>query len=187
MLILETPRVRLRNWREEDRDLFRLINSDPEVMEFFPKRRSPEESDALFAVVIDRIDRTGFGFYCIADRDSDQPLGFCGLAHADLDEQFGEDAIEVGWRLARPYWGKGLVTEAGKALLAYGFEERGLEEIVSFAVKGNTRSRAVMERIGLRHAPHRDFDHPRIPDDMPHLKPHVTYALDRAGFEQMRA
>ena len=85
-------------------------------------------------------------------------------------------AVEVGWRLARSAWGHGFATEAAEASLEYGFVALGLEEIVSFTATGNTRSRAVMERLGMRHDPAGDFDHPRLAESHP-LRRHVLYRL----------
>jgi RimJ/RimL family protein N-acetyltransferase len=85
--------------------------------------------------------------------------------------------IEIGWRLAPEFWGKGYVTEAAEAWLAYGFETLGLDEIVSFAVANNRRSTAVMERLGMSADPSADFDHPGIPHSHQALKWHVFYRL----------
>jgi RimJ/RimL family protein N-acetyltransferase len=177
MLILNTPRLLIRNWRDDDRDLFHEINSDPVVMEYFPHLRSRAESDALLDFIRDGIRERGLGFYALAHADTDEPIGFCGLAPVTVEGIFPDGAIEIGWRLAHRHWGKGYVTEAGRALLRHGFETHGLDEIVSFAVMNNRRSTAVMERIGLKRQPERDFDSPRIPDAMPHLKRHALYAL----------
>ncbi|WP_081158305.1 GNAT family N-acetyltransferase [Ensifer aridi] len=177
MIICETERLVIRAWRESDRDLFAEINSDPKVMEFFPHRRSRAEADALFDRNNRDIRETGFGFFALALRESDGPLGFCGLARTDLEPHLPNGTIEIGWRLAVPYWGKGYVTEAALALLEHGFAQRKLAEIVSFAVPANTRSITVMKRIGLRPDPTRDFDHPRVPETHPHLKRHVVYAV----------
>ncbi|OQP87876.1 GNAT family N-acetyltransferase [Rhizobium rhizosphaerae] len=177
MIIARTERLTLRNWEEKDRDLFFTINSDPQVMEFFSWRRSRAEADALFDQNRARIAETGYGFYALALSRDDAAIGFCGLARADLAPLLPEETIEVGWRLARPFWGHGYVTEAAERLLGYGFEERGLPEIVSFAVANNDRSTAVMRRIGLSHVPDGDFDHPRVADSHPHLKRHVLYRI----------
>jgi RimJ/RimL family protein N-acetyltransferase len=96
---------------------------------------------------------------------------------------FPQGTIEIGWRLAPEYWGKGYATEAAEAWLAFGFETLGLDEIVSFAVAGNRRSTAVMERIGMKADPASDFDHPAIGDDYAHLRRHVTYRLSRADWQ----
>ncbi|WP_075292268.1 GNAT family N-acetyltransferase [Pararhizobium arenae] len=176
-MILETERLVIRNWRDDRRDraLFHEINSDPEIMTFFPRRRTPEESDQLFDKMRNRIAETGYGFYALALKTDDKPIGFCGLQRPDPAPILKADAVEIGWRLARPFWGRGYVTEAGKALFAYGFDTLSLPEIVSFAVAENHRSIAVMQRLGMR--PTGSFDHPLVPDDTPHLKRHVLYAL----------
>ena len=184
--IITTERLRLRNWLESDRDLFHEINSDPEVMAFFPFRRDRGQSDALFDRIHQIIASSGFGFYALALAGTDEPIGFCGLARTDLAPQVPDGTVEVGWRLARRHWGKGYASEAATALLGYGFANRRLSEIVSFAVAGNHRSTAVMTRIGMSPDPSRDFDHPRIPQDQPHLVRHVFYAIDRDAWRSTR-
>ncbi len=175
-IILETPRLRLRSWLEEDRDLFREINADPKVMEFFPFRRTHEEADLLFDRVNAMIREDGFGFYAVEVKADKEAIGFCGLAPANMPDIFPRDTIEIGWRLATRYWGHGYITEAASALLSYGFETLRLPAIISFAVSTNHRSTAVMKRIGMFACPDMDFDSPRVPDSHPHLKRHVTYA-----------
>ncbi|QFY60552.1 GNAT family N-acetyltransferase [Rhizobium grahamii] len=176
-VILTTHRLRLRNWTDEDRPLFHEINSDPDVMEFFAVRRDRAESDSMLDTIRDSITTTGLGFYAIALKETDEPIGFCGLWKPRLEPFLPPDAIEIGWRLAKRHWGKGYATEAGAAALRRGFTQFDQSEIVSFAVTDNHRSTAVMRRLGLRHEPERDFDHPRVPDTHPHLKRHVLYAI----------
>ncbi len=179
MIITQTERLRIRNRLDSDRDLFFEINSDPEVMTFFPFRRDRADADALFDRNRQAIADTGYGFFALALQETDEPIGFCGLAIPDLAPILPIGTVEIGWRLARRYWSKGYVTEAASALLAFGFETRGLEEIVSFAVADNDRSIAVMKRIGLTRDIDGDFEHPRVPDTHPHLKHHVLYRLKR--------
>lgn len=176
-IILETDRLRLRNWLERDRNLFREINSDPKVMEFFAWRRSHAEADALFERVNTMIKQDGLGFYAVEDKQTEEAMGFCGLAPASVSGVFPEETIEIGWRLATRFWGNGFITEAAQALVNYGLNDLKLPCIVSFAVAENHRSTAVMKRIGMKRYPDFDFDHPRVPDTHPHLKPHVTYAI----------
>jgi RimJ/RimL family protein N-acetyltransferase len=177
-IILQTERLTLRNWRHEDRDLFYEINRDPKVMEFFPMRRSHAECDALMERLQTMISETGYGFFALADRHSDEPMGFCGIAKVSLPGVLPDGAVEIGWRLATRFWGHGYVTEAAAALLAFGFAERRLDEIYAFAVKDNRRSIAVMERLGMQELAGREFEHPAVPDDHPHLKTHVLYRAE---------
>lgn len=180
MIILETPRLIIRNWREEDRDLLFEINSDPEVMRFFPMRRNRKEADEIFDYIQSLIAETGIGFYAIELKADGKVAGFCGLLRTDLAPHIPKGTIEIGWRLAKRYWRQGLASEAAIALLRYGFETLDLDEIVSFAVKDNLPSIAVMRRIGMLHDGNGDFDHPRVPDSHPHLKRHVLYRLTAA-------
>ncbi len=177
MIVSGTPRLILRDWKDTDRDLFREVNADPDVMEFFPHQRSHDESDAALKHVNEMIHATGYGFYAVELRETGEPIGFCGIAPANLEGIFPLGTMEIGWRLATRYWGHGYVTEAAKSLLSMAFDEKKLPEIVSFAVHDNLRSIAVMKRIGLIRDASRDFLHPRVPDTHAHLKPHVTYAL----------
>ena len=178
MIIAETERLIIRNWRDEDRDLAYEINSDDTVMEFFPFRRSRAEADAFLERVRSMIAETGLGFYVLEIKSSGEPIGFCGLARTDHLEPFvPAGTVEIGWRLATRFWGKGFVSEAARALLAHGFETLKLDRIVSFAVHDNIRSTSVMERIGMHRVEGGDFDHPSVPDTYPHLKHHVLYDL----------
>jgi RimJ/RimL family protein N-acetyltransferase len=173
--ILETQRLIVRNWQDRDRDLFHTINCDDEVMHFFSFRRNRQQSDELFDRLQKMIAETGLGFYALEERESGACIGFAGLARTDLEPHFPAGTVEIGWRLARPFWGKGYVTEAGKALLAHAFGPLGLDQVVSFAVHDNERSTAVMRRIGMKRDALGDFDHPGVPDATPHLKRHVVY------------
>lgn len=184
MTPIRTPRLILRNWEDRDRKLFHLINSDERVMEFFPFRRSRAEADARLDDFRAEIERDGYGWTAAEIAETGACIGFVGLHRAEhlLSSEAG--GIEIGWRLAPDFWGKGYAAEAASAWLAFGFERLGQEEIISFAVRGNVRSTAVMERLGMRRDPARDFDHPGVPDSHPHLKPHVFYALARADWEK---
>lgn len=180
MIILETSRLIIRNWEDRDRDLFHIINSDEEVMRFFPFLRDRSQSDELFDRVQKMISETGLGFYALEEKESGQCIGFAGLARTDLEPHLPDGTVEIGWRLATPFWGKGYVAEAGKALIEYAFGTLGLSEVVSFAVHNNERSTAVMQRIGMTRDPASDFDHPRVPNETPHLKHHVVYRIQAA-------
>jgi RimJ/RimL family protein N-acetyltransferase len=177
---LRTGRLLLRRWRASDRGPFADLNAEPEVMEYFPKSLSRAESDRLVERVEDELERRGYGLWALEVLASGEFIGFTGLAPVSFEAHF-TPAIEIGWRLARSAWGRGYATEAAVAALAFGFEEIGLDEIVSIAVVENRRSRAVMERIGMKRDPEGDFDHPSLPIGDP-LSRHVLYriaAVDR--------
>lgn len=179
MIIIETPRLILRNWRDSDRAFFHEINSDPVVMEFFPALRSREESDALMDRVVAMINDDSFGFYALQDKNTGDAIGFTGLMRTDIEPFVPKGVLEIGWRLPQRHWGKGYVTEAAHACLDYAFNQREQEKVVSFAVHNNHRSSAVMERIGMVHHAENDFDHPKVPDSHPQLKRHVLYTLSK--------
>ena len=179
---LTTERLLLRGWRASDREPFAAMNADPEVMRHFPGVLDRAESDALVDRIGDHWRREGVGLWAVERNEDGRLLGFTGLSRMVFEAPF-TPAIEVGWRLAREAWGQGYATEAARASLEYGFRELGLEEIVSFTVPANTRSRAVMERLGMTRDPGGDFEHPRIPVGHP-LRPHVLYRLARADWER---
>lgn len=172
---LSTDRLTLRRWRDDDLEPFAALNADPRVMEFFPAPLSREQSDALVERIEAGFDRDGYGLWALEVRASGELIGFTGLAVPGFEAPF-TPAVEVGWRLARPAWGHGYATEAGRAALSFGFERIGLDEIVSLTSRDNGRSRAVMERLGMSHDPADDFEHPAIPPGDP-LRGHVLYRL----------
>lgn len=178
---LATPRLLLRGWRPSDREPFAAINADPEVMEHFPAPLGRAESDELVDSIEAGFERDGFGLWAVELRKGSGLIGFTGLAVPSFEAPF-TPAVEVGWRLARPAWGHGYATEAARASLDFGFEQRDLPEIVSFTSVGNRRSRAVMERLGMTRNPGDDFEHPLIRDGDP-LRRHVLY---RAGPHRVR-
>ncbi len=173
---LETERLILRQWRDGDAGAFAAMNADPEVMRYFPAPLSRAESDALLARARRKWRELGLCFFAVEVKGGEL-IGFAGLNPPPFEAHF-TPCVEVGWRLARHAWGKGYATEAARASLAYGFGTLGLTEIVSFTVPGNTRSRAVMERIGMTRDPADDFGHPDLPLDSP-LCRHVLYRLRR--------
>ncbi len=181
---LRTPRLILRRWRDEDREPFAAINADPEVMAHFPAPLTRRQSDQ----VVDRIeagfDRDGFGLWAVEVVGGAPFVGFVGLNRVPFEAHF-TPAVEIGWRLARPHWGQGYATEAGRAVLELSFTELGLDEVVSFTTEANLRSRAVMQRLGLRHDPADDFDHPGLPDGHA-LRRHVLYRIVREDWLSAR-
>ena len=123
----------------------------------------------------------GFCFFAAELAGRASFIGFIGLSRVPFAAPF-TPAVEIGWRLAPPYWHKGLATEGAQSVLSYAFRKLNLDEVVSFTVPANIRSRRVMEKIGLKHDPADDFAHPRLPAGHP-LRRHVLYRLNRPEWE----
>ena len=176
--MLETPRLLLRRLRGCDSEPLYAMNSDPRVMEYFPACLSREESDAMIERIEAHHARNGFGPLVAELRDTGQFAGLVLLMLPAFEAHF-TPCVEIGWRFAVAYWNQGLTTEGARALLRFGFDELGLEEIVSFAVCDNYPSRRVMEKLGMTFDC--EFDHPRLPEGH-RLRRHVLYrkAADRA-------
>lgn len=177
---LSTPRLRLRPWRDEDLVPFAAINADPEVMEYFPSVLTREQSNAVAAKIRQEMEERGHGLWAVEEPGVVEFAGFVGLSVPRFDAPF-MPCIEIGWRLARPCWGRGLATEAARAALAFGFDELGLLEIVSFTASANRASRRVMEKLGMVRDPADDFDHPFLAEGH-WLRRHLLYRLNRERF-----
>jgi RimJ/RimL family protein N-acetyltransferase len=181
VLSLETARLRLRRWRESDAAAFAALNSDPQVMEYFPAVLSEAECAFVLEQIEAGFELNGFGIWALEELDGGRFIGLTGLSVVPFAAAF-TPAVEVGWRLVREAWGRGYATEAAAAALGFGFEQAGLAEIVSFTSSTNVRSIAVMERLGMHRDDAGDFAHPQI--DAGHvLAPHVLYRL---GAEEWR-
>ena len=166
---LRTPRLLLRPWRDEDIAAFLEMSSDPMVMEYLPPA-----DEAWAARARAHWDEHGFGQWVVEIPGEAPFIGVVGLGTISFEAPF-TPAVDVAWRLARPYWGRGYAAEAANAALDYGFEQLGLSEIVALTVPANQRSRRVMERLGMTRSPQDDFDHPRLPEGP--LRRHVLYRL----------
>ena len=178
-LIVTTDRLRLRPWRQSDLELFAALNADPVVMEHFEKPLDHPESDQMIARIMAHFDEHGFGFWAVEVPGVAELIGILGLAFARIDSHF-TPCVEIGWRLAREHWGKGYATEGARASLRHGFEQLGLDEIVAMTVPANARSRAVMEKVGMKRSPADDFDHPMLPKGHV-LRRHVLYRIRQDG------
>ena len=179
---VDTERLRLRAWSDADRGPFADMSADPEVMRYMGGLLDRAGSDALADRIVEDWATNGFGLWAIERLSDGRFIGFVGLWRPRFEAPF-MPAVEVGWRLARDAWGFGYATEGGWASVRYGFEEVGIDEIVSFTAVGNARSRRVMERLGMTHDPVDDFDHPRLdPGDA--LRRHVLYRLRRSDWTE---
>lgn len=172
---LYTERLILRRWRDSDRETFARMNADPEVMRFFPAPLSRAESDAFVDRIERHFDEHGFGLWAVEVPGVAPFVGDVGLSIPSFEAHF-MPAVEVGWRLDRPFWGHGYATEAARAATVDAFGRVGLREIVSFTIPINLPSIRVMERLGMTRNPHDDFDHPGVAAGHPYRR-HVLYRL----------
>lgn len=148
--VLTTPRLTLRCFRGDDLAPYSALNADPDVVEHLGGVAfTPEYTEEIAAWANGLYQREGIGLLGVERTEDGAFLGMCGLHHLDA---FPDD-IEVAWRLAREHWGNGYATEAASAWLDYGFTVKGLPRIISITEPVNTRSLAVMKRLGMT------FDH----------------------------
>jgi RimJ/RimL family protein N-acetyltransferase len=174
--VIETERLILRAFRDEDREAFAEINADPRVNEWLGGPIDRAASDATIDRINAQIAQEGFGFWA-AERKADRRLvGMIGLrAQTDAPPA---PCLELGWRLAVEAQGQGLATEGAQAALAWGFANRDSSEILAWTAATNVRSQQVMRRIGMIHDPARDFDHHALAEDHP-LRRHVVFVATR--------
>ena len=172
---LRTARLLLRQWSDEDVAAFAAMSADPTVTQYLlPLSERGLSAETWVAGKRAHWVEHGFGQWVVELPGATSFLGVVGLETVSYQAHF-TPAVEVAWRLARPFWDRGYATESARAAVDYGFDELGLREIVALTVPANQRSRRVMERLGMTRAPEDDFDHPRVPGGP--LKRHVLYRL----------
>jgi RimJ/RimL family protein N-acetyltransferase len=175
--VLETERLILRQWRDEDLDPFAEMCADLEIMQWLGGVLTRDGARAYMDRAHDAFARLGMGRFAIARRSDGVFVGACGLMPSYPNVPL-PPYVDLGWRLARAAWGRGYATEAATAVLRDGFERLGLTEITAITAATNLRSRAVMERLGMARDAARDFDDPGHALDDP-MRPTVVYRMDR--------
>lgn len=176
-LAIRTPRLLLREWRDEDIEPFAAMSADAEVMALLMGPLDRARSDEWVAGKRAFWREHRFGEWVVELPGEAAFAGVVGLSRIGYEAHF-TPAVEAAWRLARPYWGRGYAYEAARAALDDGFVRLGLGEIVAVTTPANRRSRGLMERLGMVRDGDGDFDHPRVPAGHP-LKRHVLYRLRR--------
>lgn len=176
--MIETARLILRPWREEDRVPYAAMCADPQVM----RHLDGVVDAAAAAAQIDRFaadaQRGGCGFLAMERRSDRALLGYCGLRIGGHPATRVADELEIGWRLARAHWGQGYAREAAEASLARGWTDTARARISAWTVSANTPSQGLMKRIGMTHRPELDFDHPAFAPGHP-LRRHLVCTIDR--------
>jgi ribosomal-protein-alanine N-acetyltransferase len=169
-MIFVSGRLGFRLWNEDDRQLFRQINADQEVMRFYPSILTPEESDRFFERINAHHRQRGYGLWAV-DYQSQGFIGYIGFNWTEFPADF-TPCVEIGWRLNRHYWGMGLASEGAQACLEYGWNRLNFNEVFSFTSALNLRSERVMQKIGMKKTG--EFNHPALSPEHP-LSRHVLY------------
>lgn len=172
--MLETTRLTLRRWEEDDLDAYVALHADPHVAYWLGGRLTPEQAQTSLARNLQGLEERGWGMFALERREDGALLGLAGLQPIAPEIPVGP-GVEASWRLSTAAWGKGYCTEAMRAILADA-PRHGHVEIVSFTASSNTRSQAVMNRLGFQRDESSDFEHPNLPDGHS-LRPHVVYRL----------
>ncbi|MGI9491655.1 MAG: GNAT family N-acetyltransferase [Geminicoccaceae bacterium] len=183
---LQTERLLLRAWRDEDLEPFTALNCDPQVMRYFPRLLDRAATAKVVKKMQAHHETYSFGYWPIEVPGVAPFIGIVGLMITPFRAHF-TPCIEVAWRLARPYWGQGYATEGARASLTFAFKYLPvLEEVVAFAVPDNQRSLGVMERLGMVRRQEDDFDHPALADGHP-LRRHCLYRMSRERWASVSA
>lgn len=182
--MINTPRLILRQWQDTDLEAFCEMNADQEVMQYFPEPLSHQQSLAMAEKIRQLIDKNGWGFWAVERKNDRAFLGFVGLNQVKAALPC-VPCVEVGWRLAKAYWGDGYATEAAQASINFGFNVLQLTRIVAFTATVNTPSIAVMQRLGM-HNTQCNFGHPDVPVTHP-LHEHVLYDISVQQYQNLKS
>lgn len=177
--LIKTSRLVLRQWRDKDRPEFAKIVADAQVMKYFPSTLTRQQSDAAIDRFSHCIDTHGWGFWAAELRDTNQFIGFIGINDNPTGLPFSP-CVDIGWRLRKDVWGKGLATEGARAALAHAFLTANLAEVVSMTPLLNSASERVMQKLGMRKHSH-NFMHPALQSGHK-LEEHVLYSLSRSEY-----
>ncbi len=170
---IETPRLILRDWKEEDIPIFARLNSDDKAMEFFLNKLSYQETLNFYNRIQKEFSTSGYGLYAVEKKEDHAFIGYVGLHNITFDVDFAP-AVEIGWRLLPEVWNQGYATEAASACLEYARTTLGLKELYSFTSLPNKRSERVMQKIGMMKD--KEFNHPLVSPDHP-LYRHILYKI----------
>lgn len=173
MIYFETKRLIARDYLSDDYIPFAELNSDLDVMKYFPKTLTTKESNALLDRNQQELALLGYGLFAIEEKSSGDFIGFTGFHEANFEADF-TPCIEIGWRLKKSVWNQGYATEAALGCIKFAQKHTTIGEIYSFTAQLNQPSEQVMKKINFFKIAY--FDHPALPENHP-LKPHVLYKL----------
>jgi RimJ/RimL family protein N-acetyltransferase len=184
---IRTDRLLMRGWRETDKPAYAGLNADPLVMRHFPSTLTADQSGEMVDRIMARWAHDGLGLWAVERLDNGRFIGFVGLTAPGWHLDGVTPCVEIGWRLAAEHWGQGYAPEAAREALRFAFDHVDLpgDEVVSFTTTQNVASQRVMGKIGMRHDPARDFDHPMTPGWAGQR--HVLYRISRDEWQAARA
>ncbi|TDQ18308.1 RimJ/RimL family protein N-acetyltransferase [Algoriphagus boseongensis] len=156
--LFTTPRLGFRTWKEFDLDDFAAINADPEVMRFFQKPYTREDTQAMMERMQNMFEEKGYCYFAVDLLETKELIGAIGLGWKTFESDF-TPCVDIGWRIGKKWWNKGLSSEGAKACLDFA-KEKQIQEVLSMASTGNLASIQVMKKIGMSYW--KDFDHPDL-------------------------
>ncbi len=174
--LFQSPRLGFRTWTNNDLPDLIMMNSDPVVMEYFPKTLDEKECADLLLRLQMQYDKNGYTYYATELLETGEFLGFIGLAYQEYKSEF-TPATDIGWRLKKSAWGKGYATEGALQCLEYAFQNLKLERIMSTCPIANIKSEQVMKKIGMEKKG--EFDHPGL-SEYPYIEKCVWYEIENS-------
>jgi RimJ/RimL family protein N-acetyltransferase len=173
--IFKSERLGFRNWKQTDIDNMFEINSDKDVMQFFPSFPTKEQTAEFIERMNTQFLSSKFCYFAVDKLESNEFIGFIGLSMQTYDAKF-TPCVDIGWRIKSSEWSKGFATEGAKKCLFYAFNTLKIEKIYSVAPKINTKSEHIMKKIGMKKL--YEFDHPLLLNDE-RLKCCVLYIAEK--------
>ena len=156
------------------------MNSDVEVMEYFPKTLTKKENEELFEKLKLHYKKHNHTYFATEIQANNEFIGFIGLAYQEYRTEF-TPAVDIGWRLKKSAWGKGYATEGAKKCLEFAFNELNLENIISTCTEKNSKSEKVMKKIGMEKIG--EFKHPEL-KEYPEYEKCICYGINKNVWQQ---
>ena len=184
--LLETERLVLRDWREEDWPVFFEHTNTPDVMRWLAGVMDADGEAMQRQRIESCAAQHGHCFWAMQRKDDGGPLsgeflGFCGLKRSDAPKSPVAGMVEIGWRMRQDAWGHGYAKEGAMASLRAGFEQFGAQEIIALTIIENEASWGLMQRLGMRRRTDLDFDELRYTGK---FRKAIVHTITRSEWEQ---
>ena len=171
--LFKSERLGFRNWRKSDLNAFAEMNADEDVMEFFPKTLTKDESKEFIDRTVKHYENKRYNYFAIELLKTNEFIGFIGMGYETYDNEF-YPATNIGWRLKKSVWGKGYATEGAKRCIDYAFTELKIDKIAASCIPNNINSEKIMKKIGM--IKKGEFIEPRF-IDFPGFEKFVFYEI----------